>query len=70
MLKYGESALLKENKLEEIKPETITHYAKEFKDPLAIDAIKWLFESIAKLVSDMTLLHIPYGGIYLTASVI
>lgn len=27
-------------------------------------------ESVAKMNSDMAILHIPYGGIYLTASVI
>lgn len=56
--------------MEVVCPEHVTSYAKDFNDPLCLDALKCFLEGVAKLTSDMVLMHIPTGGIYLTASVL
>ena len=47
----------------------VTHYAIEEKDALCIDTIRYLIEYTAKNLTDLALMYIPTGGIYLTSTV-
>jgi glucokinase len=51
-------------------PEIITSYAREFKDPLALDVVNFfLIEYSAKYLTDLALITLPLGGVYFTGSV-
>ncbi len=53
-----------------IKPEDITINAEKDNDELCHDTLCYFIEYLAKFLQDVTLHHLPLGGIYLTSSVI
>ena len=67
--KYAQSKILQDHKIDDIKPEMVTQYALEEKDELCINTIRYLIEYTAKNLTELALLYIPTGGIYLTSTV-
>ena len=52
------------------KPEQITQAGKDLKDPLALKVLNHiLIEFTAKYLCDLSLMTLPFGGIFLTGSV-
>ena len=47
----------------------VTLYAIEEKDTLCIDTIRYFLEYTANNLTDLALMYIPTGGIYLTSTV-
>ena len=52
------------------KPEQVTQAGKDQKDPLALGVLNHiLIEFTAKYLCDLSLMTLPFGGIFLTGSV-
>jgi glucokinase len=70
-VKYEQGSLLyKEIKRgEKVKPEAVTSLAEREKDVLALDCVNHLLmEYSAKYLADLSLMVLPFGGVYLTGS--
>lgn len=64
------SKLLEEKKLDDIKASDITRYAKEEKDEICLEVLKIFIEYLGKFLTDFSLIFLPFGGIYLTSTII
>lgn len=59
-----------ELKLKDLSPEKITRYAREYQDPLCMDVCFHFLDYAAKYLTDLSLMTMPFGGVYLTGSVL
>lgn len=65
-----ESKLLADKKFEEIECEDICEYARVHKDELCLETLNLFMEYLAKYLFDLACIFQPYGGIYLTSTII
>lgn len=71
--KYPKKSKLLDDKVgnfEHIKPEDITIYAEKENDELCLDTVNYFIDYLAKYLTDVAFTFLPFGGLYLTASVI